>query len=183
MKTLVSTIAFMLCASFAFAQAELNPRLIIVEPSETGKYNGRFVLEVHNFEFQPELAGPVSQFGNGLNGLGLPIVPGAGHTHGWIFDMERRRERGSGIVLDMIRTDGDVPAASDYVTFFGANGYEWHPDHTINGGYIIRNVDLSHLGKGMYKAFWALQHDDHTSLIQATAPAMQPIDSVIFQIK
>ena len=171
MKTL-ALLLLLITPSFAMAQTPSgdNPTLDIVWPFQNGPLFDTFVIET-NIVYQPELAtNPVQAFAVGTDANGGPLLFGHGHIHGWVFKVDRWGRK--------IRDDAGVPTPASYIRFYGAGGAEFYQGRTT--GYYVKTE--SNLPRGRYKAFFQAQQDDHTAMLQRTAPAFPAFDSVTFYV-
>lgn len=188
---LVSLVMLVDCEQ-SFAQLltppTLNPEIVIESPEDLGQFEGAFVLRTRNFDYIPELAtNAVTQFAIGTNNDGSPLQPGTGHLHGWVFQLavtpDRGRGRikfgnfppGRGITLPELNRHFDRPIPPSYFRFYGAT--------SLTQVGINQFVLGDEFPPGVYKAYFQLQYNDHTPMLQATAPALPSIDTTIFWVK
>lgn len=149
----------------------VNPEIEIVSPTEGGRFEGSFVVEIRNFDYLPEFAtSPVNAFAIGTDNLGLPLKFGEGHMHGWVFEVDADGRK--------IRQDGAIPTPASYLRFYGAGGADYVGNRDL-AFYSLSDA----LPPGRYKAFFQLQQNDHTGALQASAPAFPAIDSVTFVVR
>lgn len=149
-----------------------NPVVEVVEPKNGGQYGGRFVVQIKNFNYKPELAtNPVLGFGIGEDAEGNPLYQNEGHVHGWVFAVDNNG--------NIIREDGARPTPQSYLRFYGAGGAVARGNY--NRMFYIKADDMSDLPAGKYRAVFQLQQNDHTAALQATAPAFPAIAVVDFK--
>lgn len=171
----MKTLALLLCllltpAALAQTPSGDNPTLNIVWPFQNGPLCETFVIET-NIVYQPELAtDPREAFAVGTDAQGGRILFGHGHIHGWVFAVDRWGRK--------IRDDDGVPSPASYIRFYGAGGAEFYQGRKT--GYYVKTE--KNLPRGRYKAFFQAQQDDHTAMLQRTAPAFPAIDSVTFYV-
>ena len=167
------TILMVLVVSTSQAQEPVNPELEVLIPWENGPFLGYFLLETKGIEYLPELAtNPVTDFAVGTDALGLPLLFGQGHIHGWVFRLKRNGE--------LMRQDGPLPTPASYARFYGAGGAEFFGGK--RKGFYVKSDDLSDLPRGRYRVFFQAQKNDHTALQQINAPAFPPIASRDFWV-
>ena len=146
-----------------------NPEIEVLFPWQNGFYPGFFIVQTKNVFYAPELAtNPVTQFAIGVDLLGDKLRFGEGHIHGWVFRVDRHGR--------LVRNDAGVPTPASYLRFYGAGGAEFFGDENV--GYYFKTDTLP---RGRYRAFFQLQQNDHTGMLQASAPAFPGITSVDFR--
>jgi hypothetical protein len=170
---------FLLLTSTAFGQSPQtdtiaieNPQVLITSPKPFERFKGSFRIVLKNVQYRPELAtNPVQEFAVGVDAAGDPLIPNDGHMHGWVLPVNWWN-------LRTRRDDGDKPTPSSYIRFYGAGNAEVLRNR--NGTVVLRIRD--DFEPGLYKAFFMAQRNDHTTMTQATAPALPAVETVLFWV-